>query len=88
MNRERLGWVVACLLAAVCAAGAMQPQGRDGRYQLVPARVKIVGQQAVVDVDTVFRIDTVTGETVEFMNGPGIEGTWWAPVSDRRPGQR
>jgi hypothetical protein len=85
MKRESLGWFVAGALAVlVCTLGAMQQQGSVGRFQLVEGKYQIVGKERVVDTVAVWRIDTVTGETVCY--GSVIDGdhprAGWVDVTD------
>ena len=85
MKRESLGWFVAGALAVlICTLGAMQQQGGVGRFQLLAGTYQINFKNTFVDVPGVWRIDTVTGETVQYLavdnNGQPQKG--WQSVTD------
>lgn len=85
MTRESLGWFVAGAVAVLtCTLGAMQQQGTVGRFQLVEGRYQVIGKTAVVDAVTVWRIDTVTGETVSYsaVTSGDHPGVGWKLVTD------
>jgi hypothetical protein len=85
MKRESLGWFVAgAMIVLTCTLGAMQQQGSVGRFQLVEGKYQIVGKEKIVDGVSVWRIDTVTGETVYYHSvivgdDPGVG---WREVID------
>jgi hypothetical protein len=88
MKRESLGWVVAALLVAAMAMAANENVAAVGRYQLVPVSyphidieaLKGDSKQGVVDIETVMRIDTATGQTWCFVSNSSVIG--WDPISD------
>lgn len=85
MTRDSLGWFVAvAVILLTCTLGAMQQQGAVGRYQLVEGKYQIVGRNAVVDAVAVWRIDTVTGETVCYscVTAGDHQGVGWKLVSN------
>jgi hypothetical protein len=87
MNREKLGWVVAAVVVlTTCTLGAMQQQdqqGQVGRYKLVECQTEIVGDGAVAKKVAVFRIDTATGATVEYVALAGKDGgSGWMPINN------
>jgi hypothetical protein len=85
MKRESLGWFVAgAVIVLTCTLGAMQQQGSVGRFQLVDGTYEIIGEKGKVACPTVWRIDTVTGEAVQYLasideNGKHKAG--WTPVT-------
>ena len=68
MKRESLGWFVAgAVIVLTCTLGAMQQQGSVGRFQLFKGECTFHdGDKGNTEVATVWRIDTVTGDTVMF----------------------
>lgn len=84
MKREAAGWFVAGVML-VCIMGAMQQGERSevGRYQLVEGHFQIrAADGATVDGVTVWRIDTSTGETVEYVCSPGLKSIGWMLVKN------
>jgi hypothetical protein len=84
MKRWYAGWVFAVVVFTLaCSLGAMQqPQGQVGRYQLMQGQVEVVGEGATANFNVVFRIDTVTGDTLEYkavVEGENA-GIGWIPV--------
>lgn len=81
MTRDSLGWFVAGAMGVLaCTLGAVQQQRGDvGRYQLVEGRYQIVGNGAATEAVTVWRIDTVTGDTSRFTatTEGGKYREWW-----------
>lgn len=85
MKRDSLGWIVAGVVTVLtCTLGAMQQQGEVGRYQLFEGRHQHVGEKATVDVVSVWRIDTVTGNVDMYRSASGgmAPGNGWVQVSD------
>ena len=79
MKREHLGWIVACLLIVVVAAGAMHQQAVGvGRFQIVTDAVPIetfVGGRRYPAMTLL--LNTETGEARPLLNGEG--GLGWNP---------
>lgn len=87
MRSSYAGWVVAgVLMMLICTVGAMQQQGGVGRFQLLQGQYEIIGGQQTVPAVTVWRIDTVTGETVMYVavNYPNESGFGWQKVGDHK----
>ena len=85
MKRESLGWFVAgAVTVLACTLGAMQQQGAVGRWQLIEGKYTIIGKNAVTEVVTVWRIDTVTGkaDTYSSVQAGDNPGVGWMPVTD------
>jgi hypothetical protein len=80
MKREQLGWIVACLLLVVVAAGAMQRQaGPVGRFQIITG---VVPQQSIVagrpsSSGLTVLLNTETGEARPLIDGQ--DGVGWNP---------
>lgn len=91
MKRESLGWFVAgAVIVLTCTLGAMQQQGGVGRFQIVEGTFQMTsakeGGIGLLDVPTVWRIDTVTGEAVMYfatIDKDGTERTGWGTVVGR-----
>ena len=67
MKRESLGWFVAgAMIVLTCSLGAMQQGGQVGRYQLFEGNCRMITEKGNFDCPTVWRIDTVSGDTVRF----------------------
>lgn len=90
MKRESLGWFVAGGIAVLaCTLGAMQQQGSVGRFQLLSGEYTVhFPDKGNTPVAAVWRIDTITGDTVRFhwsVNADEIL-VGWVPVGmDRVP---
>jgi len=89
MKREQLGWIVACLLLVVVAAGAMQrADGPVGKYQIVSGRHvrELVTADGLVEkeVPTMLMLDTTTGRVWEFGSvvAAGDLIRVWSPMRD------
>ena len=85
MTRASLGWVVAGIVTVLaCTLGAMQQQGEVGRYQLMEGRYQIITATVTVDCVAVWRIDTVTGDVVQFtaVDTDKKTGSGWVKVRD------
>jgi hypothetical protein len=90
MKREHLGWIVACLLIVVVAAGAMQQRadGPVGRYQMVSGRhvrnIVTADGLAEKEVPTMLLLDTTTGRVWEFGSviAAGDLMRVWSPMKD------
>lgn len=67
-------------VVTVCSLGAMQQQCSVSRFQLFEGAYLICGEDALVNTPSVWRIDTVTGETVKYFLADKRNG--WARVSD------
>jgi hypothetical protein len=79
MKREQLGWIVACLLIVVVAAGAMQQQAVGvGRFQIVsgvvPLEIHGVGRRYTA---LSVLLNTETGEARPLIDGK--QGLGWNP---------
>ena len=74
MKRESLGWFVAgAVIVLTCTLGAMQQQGGVGRFQLFEGRHLALADNTSIVFETVWRIDTETGETLYFVADPGAK---------------
>lgn len=59
-----------CLLAVTCFAGDPGPKSKDvGRYRLLRAPVTVAVDKTLMQVEAVFKIDSVTGDTWMFKSG-------------------
>ena len=89
MKRESLGWFVAgAVIVLTCTLGAMQQQGGQvGRYQLLEGSYQMTTPKNTFDCTTVWRIDTVNGDTVRFAWGSDDTGRFigWVKVEDVAP---
>ncbi len=61
MKRGSLLAIGGIVLAAVLALGAAPERGETGRYQLLESHYKYISENGGTVLQTLFRIDTVTG---------------------------
>jgi hypothetical protein len=86
MNREYIGWIVAGIFVVLTVAvGAAAPDRGDvGRWQLCVGRFTAVSLNGSTSVDSVWRIDTATGETWKYVavTDGDKQGYGWLRVTD------
>ncbi len=85
MKTAKFALLVACsvVFAALVACSNQSSKGPVGRFQLVTGQYVLSFNDSTSTVHGLFRIDTATGETKQFLAGTSKDGSTyaiWGPI--------